>query len=483
MSAAVTGSRTAEAAPQPSRVHAPSWTVSVIERADLELLAEGGYAPLTGFMTREQVAEVGAAGRLPDGTPWPAPIILTVDPATAAAAEAIGRLDLADADGTLLGSVVVSSVWREGDGDGRDVPHVGGDVEVVRPLRPDDVLDLRRPLAEVRREAAEGGQPVVAAQPCGFVDARTAARWSRATSAVGGRLLIAPAIGADPEHLHHARIRGYRALLAYLPSGTLLRLIPSGRDPSARDAALLHAAVARNAGATHLLVDDHLDVAAVEALGLTPVDLARFADPADPPMGAFHEAVATEHRSAHPPRSSRGLVIMFTGLSGSGKSTVAKALTARLAEHGDRRVTLLDGDLVRQHLSSELGFSREHRDLNVRRIGYVASEIAKHGGAAVCAPIAPYDRTRREVRDLVANVGGGFVLVHVATPLATCEARDVKGLYARARAGELTGFTGIDDPYEAPTDAEVVVDTSEGGPTASVAAVLDHLVAAGWLAP
>jgi sulfate adenylyltransferase len=162
-----------------------------------------------------------------------------------------------------------------------------------------------------------------------------------------------------------------------------------------------------------------------------------------------------------PQRAGTGRTIFLTGLSGSGKSTIARALVDVLAQR--RSVTLLDGDVVRTHLSRGLGFSREDRDINIRRIGWVAAEVTKHGGVAVCAPIAPYDETRRWVRELVETAGGpgAFVLVWISTPLEECERRDVKGLYAKARAGEITGFTGIDDPYEAPTDAELVIDTTD----------------------
>jgi sulfate adenylyltransferase len=153
-----------------------------------------------------------------------------------------------------------------------------------------------------------------------------------------------------------------------------------------------------------------------------------------------------------------GFTVFFTGYSGAGKSTIAELLVSRLRELG-RTVTLLDGDQVRRHLSSELGFSREHRDLNIRRIGFVASEVTRHGGAAVCSPIAPYDAIRREVRSMIAPLGG-FLLVHVATPLETCERRDPKGLYRKARQGAIPAFTGVSDPYEPPSDAEVVVDTT-----------------------
>src|SRR3954469_16375847 len=174
-----------------------------------------------------------------------------------------------------------------------------------------------------------------------------------------------------------------------------------------------------------------------------------------------------------------GVTVFLTGLSGAGKSTIADALVAQLETEG-RPVTVLDGDVVRRHLSSELTFSREHRDLNIRRIGYVASEVTRHGGIAIAAPIAPYDATRRDVRAMIERYGG-FVLVHVATPLEVCEERDRKGLYARARSGDLPAFTGISDPYETPADAELVIDTSEGTAEDAVEEVIRYLRGAGWL--
>lgn len=174
-----------------------------------------------------------------------------------------------------------------------------------------------------------------------------------------------------------------------------------------------------------------------------------------------------------------GLAVMFTGLSGAGKSTIAGRLVELLLESG-RTVTLLDGDEVRTHLSAGLGFSKADRDTNVRRIGWVAGQIAKHGGLAVCAPIAPYAATRADARRLVEDQAGpgSFVLVHVATPLEECEARDRKGLYAKARRGEIAEFTGISDPYEAPTDAEITIDTRTSGIDDSARLVLAHLLAA-----
>jgi sulfate adenylyltransferase len=198
-----------------------------------------------------------------------------------------------------------------------------------------------------------------------------------------------------------------------------------------------------------------------------------------PDWFTYPEVVA-ELRRTHRPKGRQGFTVFFTGLSGSGKSTIANALMVKLLEVGGRHVALLDGDIVRKNLSSELGFSREHRDLNIERIGYVASEITKSGGVAICAPIAPYDVTRKKVRSLVSE-GGGFVMVHVSTPLEVCEERDRKGLYAKARAGIIPEFTGISDPYEEPDDAEVTIDASVVRPEQAIDEVIRHLERSGYL--
>jgi sulfate adenylyltransferase len=177
---------------------------------------------------------------------------------------------------------------------------------------------------------------------------------------------------------------------------------------------------------------------------------------------------------------SPGLTIFMTGLPGAGKSTIATALVDRLQKEGSRKVSLLDGDVIRKILSSELGYSREHRDLNILRIGYVASEITKHGGIAVCAAIAPYMAMRRQVRSMVSQ-HGNFVEVYVATPLEMCEQRDPKGLYSKARAGLIKEFTGVNDPYEAPTNAEIVLDASRLSVEESTARIMLHVLQAGHL--
>jgi sulfate adenylyltransferase len=207
---------------------------------------------------------------------------------------------------------------------------------------------------------------------------------------------------------------------------------------------------------------------------------ARLADGREIPDWFSFPEVVRELRKTHPPRSRQGFTVFFTGLSGAGKSTIANALLVKLLEMGGRPITLLDGDIVRSNLSSELGFSREHRDLNIRRIGFVASEITKNGGIAICAPIAPYDATRKQVRQEIEALGG-FILVHVATRLEICEERDRKGLYARARAGLIEEFTGISDPYEEPTDAEVIIDTADLTPDEAANQLIVYLEGVGYV--
>ena len=199
------------------------------------------------------------------------------------------------------------------------------------------------------------------------------------------------------------------------------------------------------------------------------------------PGGAVAREVAAIVAQDRPDPAARGLVLFFTGLSGSGKSTLARALMDRLLEAGERSVTSLDGDVVRRHLSAGLTFSKADRETNIRRIGWVAAEISRHGGVAVCSPIAPFDETRQQVRTMVDEAGGAFFLVHVATPLAECERRDRKGLYAKARAGEIPEFTGISSPYEEPEDADVRVDTTGRTIDDALADVVDALVAADYL--
>jgi sulfate adenylyltransferase len=451
----------------------PSWRLTAQQRDHVDLLQTGGYAPLEGFATRRDLGPAAWRSTDPRG-PTPR-LTLVVDPATAGAATEAGSVALRDQDGTLLALLDVADAWMDGG-----AWHLGGRLAAVRTPTRWDFLDLRAPLGAIRTELSAGREAVVVAQPTVPVDRRTAASWVRAAADVAGRLVVLPVVGGATGRHDVGLVRSCRSLLSHLPSSTRLWVVPTTGAPSDPDAALLRALVARNIGATHLLTMHAVDRDAAESLGLASVEPGAYGRATDPPPGDYHPEVAVEVLRAHPPRSRQGLVLLLTGFSGSGKSTIAKALLARLMEAGDREVSLLDGDVVRQHLSSGLGFSRTDRDLNVTRIGFVATEIARHGGVAICAPIAPYDAARREVRAMATAAGIGFVLVHVATPLGVCERRDVKGLYRQARRGQLPGFTGIDDPYEEPEDAEIVVDTSERTPNEAAGRILAWLRREGW---
>jgi sulfate adenylyltransferase len=371
---------------------------------------------------------------------------------------------------------------------------------------------LRLAPAQVRAEVRRRNWRAAVAFPTGDVIHRPEFELTRAVSreTAAGIVLMAVVDPASREldRERFTTLRCHRKVLArYDDSEALLWLvdIAARRDPG-RDV-LLRAVVARNAGCTHVLLARELPadvkevvtefarragVAIVIGAETYPRQLAaprlrredarRLMSEGRPlPEWYTFPEVASELLAGHPPRHRRGFTVFFTGLSGSGKSTIANIVRVRLLEHG-RSVTLLDGDLVRKHLSPELGFSREHRALNIQRIAFVASEITKHGGIAICAPIAPYEAGRREARDAIEAVGG-FVLVFVDTPLDTCERRDRKGLYAKARAGLIREFTGISDAYERPVEADVVLQTSELSPEASANAVIDYLRNEGYLEP
>ena len=396
--------------------------------------------------------------------------------------------------------------------------YVGGTITGLSPVTHYDYRLLRHTPAELRSEFAKlGWTKVVAFQTRNPMHRAHQELTLRAAKEVEANLLIHPVVGmTKPGDVdHYTRVRCYQSLLHRYPRKTaMLSLLPLAMRMAGPREAIWHAIIRKNHGCTHLIVgrdhagpgsdssgkafygpydaqellqkhEDELGVAMVpfklmvyveehdtyapideiaegtRTLNISGTDLRdRLAMGKEIPEWFTFPDVATELRRSHPPRHRQGFTVFFTGLSGSGKSTIANVLLVKFLEMGGRPVTLLDGDLVRKNLSSELGFSKEHRDLNIKRIGYVASEITKNGGVAICAPIAPYDAVRKDVRAMI-QPEGGFLLVHVATPIEVCEQRDRKGLYAKARAGIIKEFTGISDPYEEPADADLVIDTSQ----------------------
>jgi sulfate adenylyltransferase len=497
-----------------------SWDLTQRQLCDLESLLSGAFTPLAGFLTRQDYDSVCANNRLASGLLWPIPIVLDVN-------EELGRklapgmpLALRDPEGVLLAIIHVQEIWqpdRLAEAQAvygmtqRDHPGVayllektnpyyaGGHVEGVELPSHYDFRSLRLTPAEVRAEFARlGWRRTVAFHTSEAMHRAQFEMTLRAAKEIGGNLLIHPVVGlSKPSEVdYYARVRCYQALMAYYPAGLakLALLSLATRFAGAREA-LWNAIVGKNFGCSHVIVDSSLRVAfdghkaelGIESMpcdsfkGLSEDDVRDLLSHGqDLPSSFTFPAVSDELRRAYPARSRQGFTVFFTGLSGAGKSTIAKALLAKLLEIGGRPVTLLDGDIVRKHLSSELGFSREHRDINIRRIGYVASEITKNGGIAICAPIAPYESVRREVREMTEPFGG-FVLVYVNTPLEVCEQRDRKGLYAKARKGLIQHFTGISDPYEPPLQAEVVLNTTELTPEEAAQAVIQHLEGDGYI--
>jgi sulfate adenylyltransferase len=391
----------------------------------------------------------------------------------AAAAGTVG-LVLTDPEGTPLALLPVDpedSGGTAGNGDDPlgSVP-VRGHVAPLQPPEHGPFRRLRRRPDDMRSQLA--GRAAVAVLLDGPLTRSELARIP-----ADRPVLLLPLIGAGHPRLVDAAalIRMTLAAAAELADATVVP-IPLPRRASADDGAR-RAAVARAYGAA-----DVLDLAAPDAAAEPRAELVARLDSAAPLDDLVTPAVARELRRAYRRTHERGLVVFFTGLSGSGKSTVARAFTDAIGERVGRTVTLLDGDVVRRLLSAGLTFSRADRELNIRRIGFVAAEIARHGGLAVCCPIAPYASTRAEVRRMVEAVGV-FVLVHISTPLEECERRDRKGLYAKARAGLIPEFTGISDPYEAPTDADLAIDTTYVSVDDAVAQVLDLLHQRGLLPP
>jgi len=537
----------------------PSWDLTPRQVCDLDLLANGGFSPLTGFLGERDYAAVCERMRLDDGTLWPVPVTLDITEDKAAELQLGSTLALRDPEGVMLAALQVSEIYRPdreleatlvfGTTDrahpgvayllDRSNPvYVAGKLEVLTPPVHYDYKALRLGPAQLRAKFTDlGWSRIVAFQTRNPMHRAHVELTLRAARQLEANLLVHPSVGmTKPGDVdHHTRVRCYQAVMKGYPHATAaLALLPLAMRMGGPREAVWHAIIRKNFGASHFIVGrDHAgpgndssgkpfygpydaqvlleEVGEELGIGVVPFQQMVFVEERDEympldevPEGArtldisgtelrrrlaegreiptwfTYPEVALELRKSYPPRSHQGFTVFFTGLSGAGKSTIANILLTKLLEEGGRPVTVLDGDVVRKHLSSELGFSKEHRDINIRRIGWVASEITKNGGIAICAPIAPYESVRQEVRSMIEPLGG-FILVHISTPIEVCESRDRKGLYAKARAGIVKEFTGVSDPYEAPERAEVRIDTS--GVTAEAAAqqVILHLQTEGYL--
>lgn len=518
--------------------HFPSLTLTQRQQFDLELLLNGGFSPLNGFMGKADYESVLQSSRLADGNVWPMPICLDVDAEFAEQLVSGNFISLHDSEGIVLALLEVADIWQPDKlvevsaVYGTDNPEHPGVYFLLEKTKPYyvsgrvmgfslphyvDFKHLRATPAMTRDYfKQQGWQRIVGFQTRNPMHRAHQELSLRAAQKAEANLLIHPVVGlTKPGDVdHYTRVRCYEHLLSCFPEQTtLLRLLPLAMRMAGPREALWHAIIRKNYGCTHFIVGrDHAGpgkdksgkpfygvydaqemvhrfekdigikmipfqevVYVKERAQYIPMDEIKEGETAErisgtevrrrlrenleiPEWFSYPDVIA-ELRKVFPAKSQQGFTVFFTGLSGAGKSTLAKALQIKLREQGDRKITLLDGDIVRTHLSSKLGFSKEDRDLNISRIGFVASEITKHGGVAICAPIAPYDATRRHVRELVENQGG-FVEVYVSTPLDVCEERDPKGLYSKVRAGVIKHFTGIDDPYEPPADADLVIDTS-----------------------
>ena len=537
-----------------------SWDLTHRQLCDVELLVEGGFSPLTGFMSQQDYQSVLTDMRLADGVLWSMPITLDVTTDFAEQVNVGDEIALRDQEGVVVAVLKISDKWQPNKTEeakavfGTDSSYhpavaylmqQAGDVylggELVALAKPShyDYTYLRNTPAELRQEFSKRGwQKIVAFQTRNPMHRAHQELTFRAAKQVEANLLIHPVVGmTKPGDIdHYTRVRCYEKILAQYPEQTtMLSLLPLAMRMGGPREALWHAIIRKNYGCTHFIVGrDHagpgkdengedfygpydaqeLVTQHGEELGIQMVpfqEMVYLEDKAeyvpvnqveegqkvlkisgtefrrrlqkglDIPTWFSYPEVIAELRKTTPPKAKQGFCIFFTGLSGAGKSTLANALLVKLMELGGRSVTLLDGDLVRKNLSSELGFSKEHRDLNILRIGYVASEIVKHRGIAICAPIAPYRDIRRQVRDTVSGYGG-FIEVHVSTTLEVCEARDRKGLYKKARAGIIKEFTGISDPYETPEKAEIVVDTDGRGVNELVQEIVLKVESLGYIA-
>ena len=519
-------------------VNYKSWTLTDRQICDLELILNGAFSPLDGFMNQENYNSVLNNNRLSDGTVWPMPIILDIKSKIADAVNDSDKLALRDKEGYLIAILEINDKWNyDKELEAKkvygttDITHTGvrylfengGDVclggKLIGIEQPHhhDFLDIRLDPLDIRNYFKnKGWDKIVAFQTRNPMHRAHKEIMQRAAEEIGGKALLHPVVGMTKQGDvdYFTRVRCYQKIIQKFPqNSTFLGLLPLSMRMAGPREALWHAIIRKNYGCTHFIIgrdhagpgndkngnpfygpyeaqelvqsfENELDIKMVmfkmvgyhkikkKYVSLDDPDInkndimfisgtqlrEKLNSGEDIPEWFTYSDITEELRKTYPPKLNRGFTIFFTGLSGSGKSTIAKSLYSKLMEIGSRPVTLLDGDIVRTHLSSELGFSKEHRNLNIRRIGYVASEITKNRGAAICAPIAPYEESRNYVKDIISQYGD-YILVHVSTSLEVCQKRDTKGLYKKAKEGLIKGLTGVDDPYELPKDADLVIDT------------------------
>lgn len=528
---------------------------------DIELILNGAFAPLNGFLGKSDYESVLDNMTLSNGEIWPMPIMLDVDEEfiTANSITKGTEIALREKEGFLIGILTVSDIWAPDKSIEAEavyqttnthhpgVSHlfnstkniyIGGEITGIQSPKHYDYGLLRHSPYELKEQFDKlGWEKIVAFQTRNPMHRAHKEIAYRAATEVQANLLIHPVVGqTKPGDIDHfTRVRCYQKILKYYPEGTtMLSLLPLSMRMAGPREALWHGLIRKNYGCTHIVIgrdhagpgkdpsgkdyygpydaqellksfSDRIGIEMVEfkmmvyvedkseymsidsvpdglkTLNISGTELRhRLENDLDIPDWFTYPEIVQELKKTYPAKDSQGLTIFFTGLSGSGKSTIANGLLVKLKEHGKRNVTLLDGDIVRTHLSSELGFSKEHRDLNITRIGFVASEITKNGGIAICAPIAPYNESRNENNELISE-HGNYIEIYVSTPLSTCERRDTKGLYAMARQGKIKGFTGIDDPYEEPQNPSLSIDTTDITEEEAIQNVMLYLEKEGFL--
>lgn len=536
-----------------------SWQLTERQICDLELLLNGSFAPLTGFLGEKDYLSVLDRMRLFDGSLWPIPVNLDVSEAFAGGLQRGEKITLRDHEGFALAVMTVSDIYspdfnREAEAVYATTDEVhpgvhylkhksnpiylGGNLEGIILPHHYDYRDHRHTPAELKLIFNQKGwKKIVAFQTRNPLHKAHVNMTLVSIKNDDMKLLLHPVVGmTKPGDVdHYTRVRCYKKVMEKYPRDTaFMSLLPLAMRMAGPREALWHALIRKNYGCTHLIVgrnhaepgtnnngvsfygpydaqellreyqeeigiemvpfkfmvylpseDRYETIDAVpEGLEFKTLSGTQLRDLLDKgqsiPEWFSYKEVAAELENSRPPLIKRGFTLFFTGLSGSGKSTIANGLLVKLLEKGTRPVTLLDGDIVRTHLSSELGFSREHRSLNVQRIGFVASEITKNGGIAICAPIAPYKADRRANRELISKVGG-YIEIYVNTSLEICEERDAKGLYKLARRGVIKEFTGISDPYEAPENPEIIIDSGETPPEVLVEELFHSIEKLGYL--
>ncbi|MBH11228.1 MAG: adenylyltransferase [Candidatus Marinimicrobia bacterium] len=537
----------------------PVWVLTERQLFDLELLLNGGFSPIEGFLGKSDYDSVVNEMRLNNGTLWPVPITLDVTKEFATNINENSSIALKNKEGFLLATMEVSDIWKPnlkkeamaiyGSSDefhpgvnylfniGYEY-YLGGLIKKISPPIHYDYKKYRHTPSELRSIFNDSGwKKIIGFQTRNPLHRAHIEMTLKAQEQTEAKLLIHPSVGmTKPGDIdYYTRVRCYEhALKKYPNNSAMLSLLPLAMRMAGPREAMLHALIRKNYGCTHFIVgrdhagpgndsqnkpyyepydaqklllnfEDEIGLSIIpfksmvyipsekkyseigslkkkqKYLTLSGTQLRKLLDKGENiPNWFTYAEIAEELKKIRPPLNEQGFTVFFTGLSGAGKSTLAKVLQLKLMEKVDRPVTLLDGDIVRTHLSSELGFTKEHRSINIRRIGFVASEITKNKGIVVCAPIAPYEKDRQYNRQMISKLGG-YIEVYVKTPIEKCEERDAKGLYELARKGKIKNFTGISDPYEIPKNVEIVIDSSSKDPEKLVDIILSKIIDFGYL--